>query len=185
MSRSENDEIPVLTPIADGLERIVFAQWYRWFVRGLLVAAALVGAVHLVRATTDALALSSGGTAALTLVTNAVVTLFVLAGALQLVLLARGVRRREVVVAESAAGVEESAEEVKTAAKELEETVVETEDEEAEEEITERVEKVEKQADEAKQNVETVKEELDPAGDLEGPSRAPDEAESSRSDDEA
>ncbi|WP_256297414.1 hypothetical protein [Haloarchaeobius salinus] len=160
MSSPEDREIPVLTPLADALERVVFADWYRWFVRGLLVAAGLVGAVHLVRATTDLLALSAGGAELLTVLTNVVVTLFVLAGALQLLMLARGVRRRELVVAESAAGVEESAEEVKTAAKELEETAADTGDEEVEREISDRVEQVEEQADEVKENVEGVKNEL-------------------------
>ncbi|MFD1646200.1 hypothetical protein [Haloarchaeobius litoreus] len=164
MSQSD-DGVPVLTPVADALERVVFAPWYRWFVRGLLVAAALVGLVHLIRATTDTLALSPSGTRLLSQLTSVVVTLFVLAGALQLLLVARGVRRREETVAESAAGVEKSADEVRSAAEELEETVEQSVEEggapeETAEEITERAKHVEEQADEVKETVEGVKEEL-------------------------
>jgi methyl-accepting chemotaxis protein len=164
MSRSD-DGVPVLTPVADVLERVVFAPWYRWFVRGLLVAAGLVGLVHLVRATTDSLTLSGGGTELLSLLTSVVVALFVLAGALQLLLVARGVRRREETVAESAAGVEQSAEEVRSAAEELEETVEQSVEaagapEETAEELTDRAKHVEEQADEVKEAVEGVKEDL-------------------------
>jgi len=168
MSQSD-DGVPVLTPAADALERVVFAPWYRWFVRGLLVAAALVALVHLVRATTDALSLSASNTQLLSQLTSVVVTLFVLAGALQLLLVARGVRRREETVAESAAGVEQSAEQVRTAAEELEETVEQSVEEtgapeETAEEITGRAKHVEEQADEAKETVEGVKDELQGPG---------------------
>jgi methyl-accepting chemotaxis protein len=164
MSQSDNG-VPVLTPVTDALERVVFAPWYRWFVRGLLVAAALVVLVHLIRATTDALALSASGTRMLSQLTSVVVTLFVLAGALQLLLVARGVRRREETVAESAAEVEQSADEVKSAAEELEETVERSVEEgsapeETARELTERAKHVEEQADEVKETVEGVKEGL-------------------------
>ncbi|WP_435346918.1 hypothetical protein [Haloarchaeobius sp. HRN-SO-5] len=165
MVGKRDDGVPVLSRVADGVERVVFADWYRWFVRGLLLVVAVLAVVHLVRAATaDVLVFSTAGEQALDLVTSVVVTVFVLAGAVQLLVLARGVRRREGLVAASAEDVEKSAEDVERAAKELE-AAVERDDEEPPAELEERVERAEEQAGDAKETAAEVTDDLTPPAD--------------------
>lgn len=166
MDPSDGERVAVLSDLGDALEGVVFTDRYRWFVRGLLAIVAVLGAISLVRYATDALALSAGSAWLLEVVTSVAVTLFVLAGALQLLLFARGVRRREGMVAKSAEDVERSADDVTRAAEELDRAIEDPERIEGDpERIESTVERAEEQATDAKETAEQVKAELEPPGD--------------------
>lgn len=159
MSVPEDDRIPVLSRVGDTLERWLFAGWYPWFVRGIVLVVAVLGLVHLLRYSTDILSLSAGGAQLLELVTSIAVTLFVLAGTVQLLVYARGVRRRETAVATTAKQVEQSAEDVETVATELEQ-VAKDPDAVDPETVEERAKTAEQTASEAKERAESVKKDL-------------------------
>lgn len=177
MDASEGDRIVVLSDLGDALEAVVFTDRYRWFVRVLLAIVAVLGAIALLRYATDVLVLSADAARLLELVTSAALALFVVAGSLQLLLFARGVRRREGMVAQSAAAVEQSADEVTKAAEELDRAIEDPEHIEPDpDEIESTVERAEEQATGAKETAEKVKEDLEPPGDAE-PEDSPDDRE--------
>lgn len=168
MAPQGGDRASAGTRVGDALERLVFSGWYQWIVRGLLAALAVLAVVHAARFG-GASVLSGPAVRALTLVTSVAVAAFVVAGVVQLVLVVRGIRRREAVVAESAETVEESAADVERAAEELEGAIEEGElDASAPEGADERVERVEERvqeaeegANEARETVEEVADELE------------------------
>lgn len=167
MEAGPDDRVPVLSTLGDALERAVYSGWYRWFVRLLVAIVVVLGAVHLVRLVSeDALGLSATSLGVLELATGLALGLFVLAGAVQLLVFARGIHRREAIVAASAEDVERSADDVTEAAEELEKAVEDPERiETAPEEIESTVERAEAQATGAKETAEKVKGELDPPTD--------------------
>lgn len=167
MDPSEGERVAVLSDLGDALEGVVFTDRYRWFVRVLLATVAVLGAISLLRYATDVLALSPEAARLLEVATGVALTAFVLAGALQLLLFARGVRRREGMVARSAEDVERSADDVTRAAEELDRAIADPASIEADPDgIESTVERAEAQATDAKETVERVKEDLDPPGDL-------------------
>lgn len=176
MDPSEGERVTVLSDLGDALEGVVFTDRYRWFVRVLLAVVAVLGSIHLLRvAAGDLLGLSSGAARLLELATSLALTAFVVAGALQLLLFSRGVRRREAMVAKSAEDVERSADDVTRAAEELDRAIDEPERIEADpEEIESQVERAEEQATGAKETAEQVRDELDPPGELDGTGRRDD-----------
>lgn len=159
MSVSGEGRVPVLSRVGDALERVVFADWYRWVVRGLLLVVGVVAIVHLLRYATGVPSLTPGGAELLTVVTSIVLAVFVLTGAVQLVLYARGVRRREAMVASTAEQVEASAEVVEEAAEDLE-AVAADPDAVDPETVEEQAREAEETASEAKETAESVQEEL-------------------------
>lgn len=163
MSVPEDDRVPVLSRIGDTLERWLFAGWYPWFVRGIVALVVVLGVVHLIRYTTDALSLSPGGAQLLDLATSVAVTLFVLAGVVQLLVYARGVRRRETAVATTAEQVERSAEDVEKVATELEQ-VAKDPDGVDPETVEQQAKTAEETASKAKETAESVKKDLDQPG---------------------
>lgn len=176
MSPPESDRVPVLTRIGTALERVVSARWYRWLVGALAAVLAVLLVVHAVRfVAPGALDLGPEAERALTLLTSAAVTAFVLAGLLELLAVARAVRRRRLVLASSAETVERSAEDVERAAAELEDAIEDPAVGEAPEEVESRVERAEERADEVRETVEEVRAELSPddaeADDSDGSSR--------------
>lgn len=163
MPAPEDDRVPVLSRIGDTLERWLFAGWYLWFVRGIVLLVAVLGLVHLLRYATDVLSLSPGDAQLLDLVTSVVVTLFVLAGVVQLLVYARGVSRREAAVATTAEQVERSAEDVEKAATELEQVAKDPEAVDPET-VEQQAKTAEETASQAKETAESVKEDLDHPG---------------------
>lgn len=163
MSVPEDDRVPVLSRIGDTLERWLFAGWYPWFVRAIVVFVVVLGIVHLLRYTTDLLALSSGGAALLDLVTSVIVTLFVLAGVVQIIVYFRGVQRRETAVATTAEQVEKSAEDVEKVATELEQ-VAKDPDGVDPETVEKQAKTAEETASNAKKTAESVKKDLEQPG---------------------
>lgn len=167
---SSNGRIPVLTSVGDALERLVFAGWYRWVVRGLLVLVGLLAVVHLVRFAGWGPTLGAGTVGFLDLLTSLAVTAFLLAAAIQLVVFARGVERRRDQVAESAAVIEQTAEEVEATVKEVERSAEEVERSAADVEATastveESASDVERSAEEVEHSaseVEQTASEVDP-----------------------
>ncbi|MFQ3319384.1 MAG: hypothetical protein ACI8UR_000056 [Natronomonas sp.] len=163
MEPSDEQRIPILSDFADALERAVFTGWYRRFIRMLIVAVVILGILQLLRLGTDLSVFSAGFTETLNLVTSVAVSVFVIAGALQLLIFSRGVRRREAMVAKSAEDVERSAADVTKAAEELDKAIEEPEQIEKDpDEIEDTVEQVEEQATEAKETAEKVKGDLQP-----------------------
>lgn len=163
MSAPEDDRVPVLSRIGDTLERWLFAGWYPWFVRATVLLVVVLGLVHLLRYTTDLLALSSGGAALLDLVTSVVVTVFVLAGVVQILVYFRGVQRRETAVASTAEQVEKSAEDVEKVATELEQ-VAKDPDSVDPETVEKQAKTAEETASKAKETAESVKKDLEQPG---------------------
>lgn len=159
MSVPEDDRVPVLSRVGDTLERWLFAGWYPWFVRAIVALVVVLGVVHLLRYTTDLLTLSSGGAALLELVTSVAVTLFVLAGVVQMLVYFRGVRRRETAVATTAEQVEKSAEDVEKVATELEQ-VAKDPDAVDPETVEQQAKTAEETASKAKETAESVKKDL-------------------------
>lgn len=166
MDPSEGERVAVLSDLGDALEGVVFTDRYRWFVRVLLAIVAVLGAISLVRYTTDVLTLSAESARLLETVTSLALTVFVLAGALQLLLFSRGVRRREGMIAKSAADVERSADDVTRAAEDLDRAIDDPERIETDRDgIESTVERAEEQATDAKETAEQVKAELEPPED--------------------
>lgn len=191
------DGIPVLTPLADRLEDLLvrrFRGQYRRVVQGLTVLSVLLVVVAGVLFLTDQAGLDAGTYSPLLQVTGAVVSLFVLLGVLQFLLLARAVDRTagEVTAAaeevetgadevvEAADTVEAGADEVETAAEDVEtaakdvETVADDVEAAAEEtgaptdsprKARETGEQAEKRAGEAQERGETAKESAEHAKD--------------------
>jgi ABC-type nitrate/sulfonate/bicarbonate transport system substrate-binding protein len=119
---------------------------------------ALLGAVHAARYL-GGLGLSPGAVAVLDWTTSISVTLFLVTGALQLVLVARGVERRQETVAASAAALEDSAAAVEEAADEVEAVAEETPDPET---VVERAESAKETAEAVERTVDEVRAELEP-----------------------
>lgn len=161
MSDARGGRVPVLSSAGDALERVVFGRyeaWYRRFVRLLWAVVALLAAVHVVRYLGAGLGLSPDAVAALDWVTSIVVTLALVTGALQVVLVARGVQRRRAAVAASAEALEDSATAIEEAADEVE-TVA---DDVAAEPAVERAEEAKETAEAVEETVDEVREELEP-----------------------
>lgn len=169
MDPDTDTRVPVLSDLGDALERAVYTEWYRWFVRLLIPVVLLLGTVHVARLFAGDLVSLSAETARLVeLATSLALGLFVLAGTVQLVVFARGVRRRETIVAKSAEDVERSADDVTKVAEELDEAIDDpSRIEDDPEDIETTVEQAEEQATDAKETVEKVKGELNPPDDTE------------------
>ena len=162
MTESDPDRIPLLSPLGDALERLVFTRTYRRFVVALLGVLTVLVALHAIRfVTTGVLDLTAASVGFLDVATSVAVTLFVVAGIIQVLLFARGVRRQQEMVAESAEAVEESADVLEATTEELEEHIDEAPPAVAPD-IEETVETVAEKAEEAKETVEGVQSTLDP-----------------------
>lgn len=168
----------MLTSAGDALERVVFGRyeaWYRRFVRWLWVVVAALAVVHAARFLAGGLGLSPAVAAALDWVTAVAVTAFLVAGAVQLVLVARGVQRRRAAVAESAAALEDSAEAVEAAAREVETVADDVPDADP---AVERAAEAKETAEAVEETVDEVREELhpeageDPGGNTDGDENA-------------
>ncbi len=157
--------VPVLTRAGDALERVVFGRyeaWYRRFVKLVWVVVAALAVVHVARYLGIDLGLSPDTAATLDWVTSIAVTVFLVTGALQLVLVARGVQRRRAAVAASAAALEDSAAAVETAADEVEAAAAETP---APERAVERAASARETAEIVEETVDEVRAELEPDDD--------------------
>lgn len=157
MSDARGGRVPVLSSAGDALERVVFGRyeaWYRRFVWLLWAVVALLAAVHAARYLGADIGLSPGAVAALDWATSIVMTLALVTGALQVVLVARGVQRRRAAVAASAEALEDSAAAIEEVADEVESV--------ADDVAAERAEEAKETAEAVEETVDEVREELDP-----------------------
>lgn len=152
----------LLGRIGDGIEAILFGRWepwYRRFVRAVVGLTALVVAVDvawIVGARLGYVSLSAGTAGALRAVSAAVLTLFLLTGGVQLLVMARVLDRSTEEVVETADELERSAERVADAAEtvdDISETIAD-----ADEAAVDTPEDVEAAADEARRKTEDAKE---------------------------
>lgn len=146
--------IPILTPLADALEDVLvgrFRRQYAMVVRALTGASVLLVVVAGALFLSDRAGLEAGAYGPLLSITGVVLSLFVLLGLLQFLLLARAVDRTAEDVTEAAAQVESGAEDVTKAAREVEAGAEEVET------AAEDVETVAKE-------VETVADEVETSG---------------------
>jgi ABC-type multidrug transport system fused ATPase/permease subunit len=158
--------IPVLTPLADALEDLLVRRFRRQYAAAIRAVTALSGVLVAVSALllfTDQAGLDAGDYGPILEVTGVVVSLFVVLGVVQFVLLARAVDRTAEEVTKAADEMETGAEEVVEAATEVEAGAQEVESaaeevETAAQDVESVAEDVESAAEETGASAETPKE---------------------------